>query len=97
MDTAPQVAILEDSGGPRKSHSRTPWFHPTTTGTFLNISKNGIFNNEADITYFNSSLKNHIVINKKYNQRYYFRVLYNKTSFKDNILDAVIKFLNKSF
>ncbi|MDC1096374.1 FkbM family methyltransferase [Pelagibacteraceae bacterium] len=61
------------------------------------ISKNGIFNNEADITYLNSSLKNHIAINKKYNQRYYFRVLYNKTNFKDNISDAVLKFLNKSF
>ena len=60
-------------------------------------SKKGILKNEADIYFYNKKKVAKFKINKKYNKRYFSRVLNDNTYYKDDIIDFFIKFYNKIF
>ncbi|MFL2889959.1 MAG: FkbM family methyltransferase [Pelagibacteraceae bacterium] len=60
-------------------------------------SKKGILKNEADIFFYNKKDKFKFKINKKYNKRYYARVLNENTYHKDDIIDFFTKTYNKIF
>jgi len=61
------------------------------------LSKKGVLNNEADIYFLNKKKKIKFKINRKYNKRYYARVLNENTYLKDDIKDCFIKIYNKIF
>ena len=60
-------------------------------------SKKGILKNEADIYFYNKKDSVKFKINKKYNKRYFARVLNENTYYKDDIIDFFIKTYNKIF
>ena len=58
------------------------------------ISDKRILKNEADIRFKNFKMKKKLFINRNYNNRYYGRVNENRTSFKDDLFDFLLKIKN---
>ena len=64
---------------------------------FSHKSIKGTLNNEVKIYFNNNKYLNFFDIKKKYNQRYFYRILNDKTYAKDNFKDWIIRIFNLLF
>ena len=55
----------------------------------------GTLNNEVNVYFYNNNYSNFFDVKTKYNRRYFYRLLNNKTYIKDDFKDLILRTLNR--